>query len=548
MQRETAVANTVPKEGGASRAVANVIAESDLEGTKADVVGMVENDIGITPQPGQQQNRVSAQNSAGADVAEDDVYRFEDFTPEELDQVKTEYEKLGMDPLPVNRGPEAFNRIPMEKRKALFDAIRTRGGDAATASATASATDDNNGIKRLIELEAANQSGPRRRRGGPIPDNSELTQLRSQYSPKEVEAYQLRQRVNRRGRKDSQWQAAKERLTQLESEIAAEKQSAIAPDDPALAEQLTAFADEIADLPPEEIDEGVANGKIKVSSEVASAVADKLQENDIRNVRDLKRLNIRDRAIARAVIIASPGVPDQIRIRYAQEMSNLFETGVPSISAAQSEANRIAWAQIDNSNENTQLRKAEFERGVRNDSVEQEGKARKIITDNTEKGVGFLQQTRDIFQPEDDKGRRPSSPILTRDRANAWVTQAFPEQLYEIDASQTKFERGRLIKAMNQGISYTLAALASDGDAGLKEAFLSWFRPNTEGNVNPADFDIQRVRMVTNNSGNPVSFYYVDARGNRTGTAVPARAVQNISEDLYQALFEAANHYGSEQE
>ncbi len=216
------------------------------------------------------------------------------------------------------------------------------------------------------------------------------------------------------------------------------------------------------------------------------------------------------------------------------EMSNLFQTGVPSISAAQAEANRISWAGIENDRANIGLRAQEGQRA-------QDSTVRRIIDENTETAVGFVEATRDIFLPEDEDKERPSRPVLTRDRADAWINQALQTQLLQINRAQSPLERDRLIDAMNQGMSWTLAALAQDGNAGIFETMVSWFRSDPGAVSNPADFRLQRVRM-TEADGKPVSFYYVDERGNRTGTAISARQIQNKSPDLYEALYAASKH------
>lgn len=522
LQRESTVFNSIPQEGGASRAAASIISSTQSPDERNSVVEQIATDTGAPPR----QTRPASQTQRAETKSEYPGKWTSSMTPEEA---------LAWADNPDNLGKKApFN----EREFTDWELWKEQQGGATSASAsqdTGSDVQRDTDIERLQKLSSMPGLNAMMRANPSVKE--EYESLKSRYSPKEVEAFELRKLVNKPGRaaaKDNEWRAAKERLTQLEKEIAEEKASSIIPADPAAAEEFNQFAETVADLPPEEIVAAAESGDVQVTPAVAQGVADKLQEKNIRKVSDLKRLNLRDRAITRAVIIASPGVPPNIRQQYAVEMSNLFQTGVPSISAAQAEANRIAWAGIENDRANIGLRAREGQRATGKD-------LREIIDKNTETAVGFVEATRDIFLPEDEDKKRPSRPLLTRDRADDWINQALPSQLLQINNAQSPLERDRLIDAMNQGMSWTLAALAQDGDAGIFETMVSWFRSDPGAVSNPADFRLQRVRM-TEADGKPVSFYYVDERGNRTGTAISARQIQNKSPDLYEALYAASKH------
>lgn len=54
----------------------------------------------------------------------EDEYRFENLTPDQVNRAKGLFQSYGMSPLPVNRGAEAFNALPVDQRKRLFDVLQ----------------------------------------------------------------------------------------------------------------------------------------------------------------------------------------------------------------------------------------------------------------------------------------------------------------------------------------------------------------------------------------------------------------------------------------
>jgi uncharacterized protein YutE (UPF0331/DUF86 family) len=54
----------------------------------------------------------------------EDEYRFENLTPDQVNRAKGLYQSYGMSSLPLNRGAEAFNALPVDQRKRLFDVLQ----------------------------------------------------------------------------------------------------------------------------------------------------------------------------------------------------------------------------------------------------------------------------------------------------------------------------------------------------------------------------------------------------------------------------------------
>lgn len=62
-----------------------------------------------------------------------DQYRFENLTPAQLDQVRDYYKSMNMRALPVDRGAAAFNALPLEERRSLFESALPRMPEKAAA-------------------------------------------------------------------------------------------------------------------------------------------------------------------------------------------------------------------------------------------------------------------------------------------------------------------------------------------------------------------------------------------------------------------------------
>jgi len=55
----------------------------------------------------------------------EDEYRFENLTSDQVNRAKGLYQSYGMSPLPLTQGAGAFNALPVDQRKRLFDVLQT---------------------------------------------------------------------------------------------------------------------------------------------------------------------------------------------------------------------------------------------------------------------------------------------------------------------------------------------------------------------------------------------------------------------------------------
>ncbi len=64
-----------------------------------------------------------------------DPYRLENLTPEQVNRAKSLYRSYGMTSLPMDRGAEAFNSLPEDKRRRLFEALQQAPEEGAVPEA-----------------------------------------------------------------------------------------------------------------------------------------------------------------------------------------------------------------------------------------------------------------------------------------------------------------------------------------------------------------------------------------------------------------------------
>jgi hypothetical protein len=273
-----------------------------------------------------------------------------------------------------------------------------------------------------------------------------------------------------------------------------------------------------------------------VSPAVATAVSENLQSQGINNVRDLLRLNDRDRALARAVILATEKDPT-IRKQMSEEMSNIFETGSVSISRQQFDVaeidrdrNAIAREQNAISRGTLNTRIAELRRDLFKDLDE---KQRKVV----DLGAQFITSANEIYF-----GKDGSEMNLNAATASRFTNSIMAPFLYRAIQAPTKAEGQAALTAMSPALSTTVAALAAEEKGGFIETLVSFFRADAVDTVSSTDFDLARVRVEKDGNGRPTRFYYTDERGAPVDEAVDAKDLQNLNGQVYKLVLDAANY------
>jgi hypothetical protein len=322
---------------------------------------------------------------------------------------------------------------------------------------------------------------------------------------------------------------------------------------PPAAGGITAVAAKVDGRPTTEVDRAIASGEIQVTPDTAAAVQRELQSKGITNIRQLARLNDRDRALTRAVILAVEKDPT-IRAAKAQEISNIFDNPAGSVSLTRQEfdaqeisrttneinafnaqTNRINAITSRDANrirlgELTQ-RRSEFLRGLEKDGITRRDELAK-------EGSAFIDKTKATFvNPETNEF------TLSADSSKKFLRTVAPNMMYRVStlADKNPAEANALLLSMNPGLSLALAGLAAEEIGGPMETVLSFFRPDAGDVASMTDFSLARVRVQKDSKGNPQKFFYLSDDGLVADEGIPASVVQSADNSLYRILIKAAD-------
>lgn len=314
---------------------------------------------------------------------------------------------------------------------------------------------------------------------------------------------------------------------------AEEASSFVAAAPPAAKQSLASVEDVVVGKTDAELDAAIEAGDVTVTPEAQAAVAQTLRNERITELKDLLRLNRKDRAIARAVILATESDPT-IRNQMSQEMTNIFETGTASMSGVQAVEADLARGRIQNVRDQLAFNTSKYGDELRLGDFEA---ASATAQKSAQTVREFFNNADGVLEP-------------TGTNARQYIDQALPEQFAVFSAlSQISDLRPSTLRqayrGMNQGISLAIAGLASDEEGGLSETLVSFFRRDVEDARDPGDFNLSNVIVSewdrVDGKLVPVQFSYVDNRGNVLDEGVNATLVQDLSQDLYDTVLTAAN-------
>lgn len=291
-----------------------------------------------------------------------------------------------------------------------------------------------------------------------------------------------------------------------------------------------AVAEQAAGKTTEQIAEGVNDGTIKVDQATVQKVADKLRREGLKEIRDLKRLNAKDAAIARAAIIASS--PDAtIRARMSQEMVNIFDnvenspsmTRKDELAVADSAANRT----YKYKNLATDIAKT---KRSWNDAANKEAS-------------DVLAGAQDIFYgPERDEENfdYASAAKFLRgkpfNKFNIWLKQS----------DRTDEEIANAMPGMGATLSLTLAAMAGEESGGIRESVIDFIsRDEVEDSTDPADFDVSRIRVDDagvdkDGKSKATKIYYTDEDGIILDEEGGLQALKDLHPEMYRNALQIA--------
>ena len=281
-------------------------------------------------------------------------------------------------------------------------------------------------------------------------------------------------------------------------------------------------------MTPEEVDAAVDRGELSFDADSIATMRQRLTEAGVNTIQDVSKLPTREQLATRALL--SVIAPDQTaRDDARSQMNNLKETGTLSMSAQ--EAGRQA---IDQGT--LRVRFGELSRNLRKDQLDANASEQSRVDAASKVSAAFIEETNAIFFGEDG-----TSINLNADQARQYARRILPQYLQRASSSTSEREAQQYQSGLNVGVSLVMASYAAEETGGLGETFYSFFRPNAVDSASGTDFDLRNVEMVTDSSGNPLEFYYLNEKGARTDQPISASDLQKLDRAVYNVVVNAAS-------
>ena len=365
--------------------------------------------------------------------------------------------------------------------------------------------------------------------------DSGLEEKRTQL--KEAEARVSR--LEEEGTSGRALRAAETRRDNLRNEVAELEPATFMMDTPEQQASVDKVVEETKDMPTEQVVEKVMSGEVTMSPEEQAAVATNLQRAGVETVNDLAKLeNRRDRAMARVAMIAAIGGtsnkrnPDRTTQRaMLQQITNIFETGIASMSAAEATDANLRAGALD-------ARLGELSLAIERNR--EEGRTAAI-----EAGQELMNSWDEVTQGE-----------YSQTAAADWIQKNLGPYLLEAQNARSKADEDIYLQALNPVVGKVLASLAAEERGGFAETLKSFARGDiSDRSVGAADFNLDRVEgeyEIRNGEKILIGFYYtgpssIDRRtgrriqGRRLDEMVPAGRMRNLDPTLYKILAYAAD-------
>jgi hypothetical protein len=525
--RKNAVLNAMPP-GGARRAAASALSEASTPEEEDDLLTRLESDAGLSSQrttPARTSANTPAPAAAPSTAA----------APPSI--TERAYNRIKGDMAAVQAVGNGLNK---EELTSLY-AYSLRQGDVDTASRIEpylrtrhNVSDSEIGSiqRQLAAIRAETGESTAVLPSAIARTASNAVQAAADTTERVVTAAGFGERAARE-------RAAREAsvLADIRGETAPETTS-IAVQDPTAQAEVTAVAEAVQGRPTAAVDRDINAGRIRVSPTTAAAVSADLRAKGINDVQGLLRLNDRDRAMARAVILATEPNPE-IRKQMSQEISNIFETGDVSLSRQEFEGQEIQRGQVRNQAVRNQIdrdtlnvRIAELRRNLFKDQNEATQKT-------IDKGAQFIEAANKIYFGENGDEKNLNGATAAR-----FTNSIMAPFLYRAIQTSNKAEGEALLRAMSPALSTTVAALAAEEKGGVVETFKSFFRPDAVDAVSSTDFDLSRVQVEKKN-GRPVRFFYLNERNGVLDEAIDASDLQDLNGQVYKIVLDAAEYNAS---
>lgn len=349
----------------------------------------------------------------------------------------------------------------------------------------------------------------------PEPKKSDSEQAAIQ---EEIDALKLRKDRIPAGRGGARAKAAvQKKIDDLESQLSSKEEPA-----PVITQAAPKAAAAITDTTTvEEIDAAVDSGEIQVSESDAQAIAQKMQEMEIKKISDLEKLNRKDRLLAYAALrLFTPD--EQARENIRSEMQNIVETGVASYSAKDLDAARVSQQNADTSTKNAQTSRMTE---VRSAVEDQRGFAESTLKMRSDLGAAIGAAVRD----ENGDIRIDEQALRNLSGAGGALNKAKADFTTEVNAATRRQKQ----LVFNSGLSAVIMGLSSDDAGGIWEGVKDAFGvQDDQESIQGNDSFFDRIEPVYQAGGTIIKEFKIrDPRGGYMDEAVPARKVRTVLDD-----------------
>jgi len=295
------------------------------------------------------------------------------------------------------------------------------------------------------------------------------------------------------------------------------------------AAETDAVAEQAAGKTTAEIAQGINDGTITVDPQTINLVAQKLRDEGLKDIRDLKRLRARDAAIARAAILAT-SKDQSIRDEMVRQMTNIFDNVENSPSMTRKDELTL---------QNSAADRAYRYKSLANDIA----KTRRSWNDAANKeAADVLAGALDIFYGPEGNTQNfdyDSAAKFLRgkpfNKFNIWLKQS----------DRTDEEIANAMPGMAATLSLTLAAMAGEESGGrgiggrIRESVIDFIsRDEVEDSTDPADFDASRLRVDDpgvdeTGKSKATKIYYTDEDGNILDEDGGLQALKDLHPGMY---------------
>ena len=291
----------------------------------------------------------------------------------------------------------------------------------------------------------------------------------------------------------------------------------------------------------EEVDEAIESGEIAPTRGEAKQVAQSMRDLGITKLAEMLRLNDKDRAVARAVIISMETDPARRR-GLSKEINNIFESsrGTASVSLKDEMDLDLENRKLAYSNKSLTQTRANFVQKTK----EWERAQYNTVLDES---AAWTEATNKVWYGEEGKDSN-----LNAKTARMVFRRHMPQMMLKAVNSPPEDAKVRF-KAIGGVLGTAIAAMAQEDEGGFIETFISFTRDEAEDNVSAMDFDLSRVRPVyktdpSTRKKTVVAYYYMDAQGKPLSERIMADEFAAIDAEMEKIIRDAAIYNDNKKE